>query len=271
MKTNMESYWLVIGVVIFYLTVPVILIHQVQYFNADLDAVSLDPERRIPKSVDKYLVSARATLESLGFVPLGPLLLKNTIPNTVAIVELFVNRPKCDTAMVSYLYGLADGAVVSSIKYVEFIRRFRGDNLKLIQTNNVKRPGAFRDHPTDLNSRFPTISNIEELYALHLMIVRQEATGLKPYLRIDEEFAGDQVLFLETVFRESFQKQTERGWLAFDDVKNRWHPTVKGAILMTWQELFPFKQLRTAHLYYRARRQLAELRANADFSQTENR
>lgn len=255
---------MIIGISL-YLIVPVLIVHRLQFFSWDLNAVPMERRRKLPSPVKDYLDTSRAILEELGFTPLGPLVLPKTTPNAAAIIEMFVNRSRGDSAMVSCVYGLTDGAITESVRYVEFIRRFRDGEVKMVQTNNNGRPGAFPDNAKELTFRFPTIKKIEQLYALHREIVDRDATGARPCLRIDEEFGGDQVRYLETIFREAFQRQTDRGWLYFDDAGQRWWLTIRGAIRLTWQELFPFKQLRTMRLHARGRRQLAQLQHRDEF------
>jgi hypothetical protein len=261
----MITYWLIAVGVLLYFTVPVILVHRLQHFNWDLNAVPMEPDRALPKVVDRYLTSCREELGELGFTALGPIVLPNTAPNVAAIIEMFVNRTNRDMAMVSCVYGLSEGSIVQSVRYVEFIRRFRGGNVTLVQTNNLGRPGSFRGVPQELCYRFSTIRKIDKLYQVHLKLIKRDACGLKPYLRLDEEFGGDAIRYLEAILRESFQRQTDKGWLYYEADNKRWRPTVWGAINLTWQELAPFKQLRTMRLQGKGRRELARLQRDDEF------
>ena len=77
-------------------------------------------------------------------------------------------------------------------------------------------------------------------------------------LRVDEEFQGNAKEFLrQVVLVECFEDQIATGYLQTADVG--WRPTVYGALLMTWKELWPFKSIRTAALHRRGRLLEADL------------
>lgn len=252
--------WLPLGILAYFI-LPTLVIYSSWFMNAAILYTPIAPYNVLPTDVENHLQTSREALEELGFVGFGPMALPNASPNAFAIIECFVNRSKNDLAMVTCVYGTINGAATQFVKYVEFIRRFHDENVRLLQTNNNGRPGIFGDPADERMFRFPMIQDVRQLYALHGQLADRETYGLRPYMRLDEEFSGDPIEYLQAVFYECFQRQADRGWLYLDESNQQWRTTLRGAVCMTWKELYPFKQIRTARLYALARRQLSEFNA----------
>ena len=63
-------------------------------------------------------------------------------------------------------------------------------------------------------------------------------------MRLDESFGGDEVAYLQACMKEEFEHATKIGYMRLGLGETFYRPTLRGAYLMTWKELPPFKQWR---------------------------
>ncbi len=242
-----------------YLTLPVILIYFMQRFRRDMQILPFDP-KLVPgsKKMARYFDEAIEAMAEIGFECLGEYALPDLMPNSKAVSQIYRNVTTRETAMVNSIWGIANGAIVSRIQFVEFICRFDHPEIHLIQTNNTTMPGAFPDAPPELNFRLPQMTQIEDLYTCHKRLMERHAPHARRILRLDEEFQGDAQEFLrQVVFVECFDRQVSTGYLQKTGLG--WRPTVYGAMFITRKELWPFKTLRVAFLKRRGRKLEADL------------
>jgi len=108
------------------------------------------------------------------------------------------------------------------------------------------------------NYRFPTVKDQRQLYQVHQSLLSRH-TGSTKVMRLDDEFHGDAVAFVQTVLNREMVGAAEDGYLYLTSDQKHFRATAKGALFMTWQELFPFKHIRRAMRDRRARKQLVEL------------
>jgi hypothetical protein len=119
--------------------------------------------------------------------------------------------------------------------------------LRLVQTSNLLTAGCFARLSQELTFRFPHIQELSKLYQLHQSLVRLNAVAERKTLEILEKFNGDVAAYLaDTVIRDSYRDQETTGYLRYSAIERCWRPTLKGAYLMTWRQLWPIKQIREA-------------------------
>ncbi|MCA9009233.1 MAG: hypothetical protein KDB01_05770 [Planctomycetaceae bacterium] len=238
---------------------PPILIYRTQRFRRNMNLLEFDPET-IPTSriIEVYFDDAIEEMEKIGFECLGEYALPDVVPNACAVVQLHRNVRTRESAMVSTVWGVADGIVQQRIQYVEFVCRFQNDKLRMIQTSSISRCSSFPDRRDEVNSRLPHVKSTIDLYHYHERLMQRHDPGTKRELRVDDEFHGDAMEFLrQVVLVECFDAQIETGYLQPCDVG--WRPTIYGAIMMTWKELWPMKAVLTARLHARGRRLAVDL------------
>lgn len=221
---------------------------RIVYFDAD--ALS------IPADVSQYLTPAGEQLERLGFRPVAHFCLPDLVPNVKSINALFVNDATAEGAMINCIYATVPGQHTTiRTKYAEFVTRFR-DGVCL-QTSNSSQIGAFRAPPDDHTVQFWDVQEIAELHRRHRLIGRLLSSA-KPWPRLVEEFHEDVEEYLQkAVLEEPADYQVQVGILR--KVSDGYRPTLKGAFLLTWQELWPLKLLRKQARLREARRWLSEI------------
>ena len=238
---------------------PPILIYSIQRFRRNMKLLEFDPAT-IPNSriIEQFFDEAIEDMEKIGFECLGEYALPDMVPGASAVVQLHRNVRTRESAMVSTVWGVADGMVQQRIQYVEFVCRFQNDRVRMIQTSNISRCGSFSDRRDEVNSRLPHVKSTVDLYHYHERLMQRHDPGAHRELRVDDEFRGDALEFLrQVVLIECFDAQIATGYLQPCAVG--WRPTVYGAIIMTWKELWPMKAILTARLHSRGRRLATDL------------
>ena len=208
----------------------------------------------LPLDVKQFVVPACRQLVRLGFRPVAYFKLPNLVSNAESINVLLINEATSEGAMVNCLYA---DALIGTIKtkYVEFYTRFR-DGVT-VQTNNSKQLSAFTNAPDEHTIQFWDTQDVGELYRRHVAISKALGTGPRRN-RLAEEFRDDVGDYLqEAVVREPADYQVELGLL--QRVKGGYTTTLKGAVLFTWKEMWPWKLFRKAARRSEARRWLDEI------------
>lgn len=212
----------------------------------------------LPEAVRDHFDNVSEEMEAVGFEQVAGLALPRQTPNVKAVILMFANRTTRDAAIATAIY--ADKLTPPlQTAYVEIISRHRDDIV--VQTNNSKQIGAFPHRPTVTNTQLSSVQHADRLYRLHQAIAERAAGGAVKVLRLDEEFHGDAAAYLARAMREELDGQILTGYMYLTSSGTIFRPTWKGAFLMCWALLFPWKQIRVARRDRKERRLLAELRA----------
>jgi hypothetical protein len=227
-------------------------------FRCPPKVVPVDPRvHALPDQARHYLGEAYEQLAAEGFELLGTTLLPDLMPNVQTLFALYINRASSDMAMSAII--VAQGGIAGELKtsYVEFLRRF--DDGVVVQTNNSRELSSFKPVPGEFTTKFWEIRDIRRLYHVHqALAVRFRQRG-QPVDEFDATYQGDILQYVARgVLERSFRDQLETGYLAED--ANGFRPTMKGAMIMTWKELWPIKAIRRWLEKRNAERLLAEIR-----------
>ncbi|NLY02716.1 MAG: hypothetical protein GXY83_42225 [Rhodopirellula sp.] len=224
-------------------------------FRTPAEVVPIDPRREpLPDSVRQYFDQAYHALTDAGFELVGVMALPSLLPNVQSLLALYANRAACDMAMSTFI--VAEGGRMQA-RYVEFVTRF-SDGV-VVQTNNSNQLGSFKPLPGQHTLQFWDVQDFAYLYQLHRLAVDRFRRSGQPVFRLDSEFGGDAAEFVSRVaLEESFEEQIGTGYLV--RTANGYRPSVKGAWLMSWQELWPWKAVRRWQTGRRARQFLREER-----------
>lgn len=213
----------------------------------------------LPDDVAATFAAATHQLGAVGFEVLSGFGLPRQMPNVKAVVLLLANRATKDMAMATAIYGEAADGTRLQTHYVEIVSTFRDDTV--VQTNNCDQLSAFRTRPPLYTTQFPQVADAARLFRLHTALGRRYAPAAGKTMPLDEEFGGDAQAYLAAALREELDRQILTGYMTRDDAAGLYYPTLKGAYLMTWGELFPFKQLRRLRRDRKAKVLFAELEA----------
>ena len=251
------------GLVLCVLLVPYVLGPILVYFTLRFrmppTVVAVDPRvHPLPAEARNYLSEAYRELTADGFDLVGTMFLPDLVPNVKTLFAIYANRTASDMAMSAII--VAQGGLSGELKtsYVEFVRRY--DDGVVVQTNNSAELGSFKRMPGEFTTKFWQIRDIRRLYRLHQRLSDRFRQRGQPTFRMDAEFRGDAVQYIaKAVLEETFRDQVGTGYLS--EGPSGFRPTIKGAWIMAWQELWPVKALRRWREKRHAERLLVELEA----------
>ena len=243
----------------FYLLVPW-LIYCTQRMNGYPEIVPVDMSKPLPKKVTKYLRETSRDLTNLGYESQPCVALPNPMPNVVAIIQLWIHPQRQDAALVNMIFGVSDQPNTGlNTFYTEFLTRFDDEQVTVIQTNNTTQLNAFPDLPNELSFRFPMVRDITQLDRIHQKLVQQHGPQARRLISLYDLYEGDLTKYIRGILVDSYRKQEGTGYLQYDENHGQWRPTVWGAMLMTWGQLWPMTTLQHRRIRQRAEQLLVEL------------
>ncbi len=107
-----------------------------------------------------------------------------------------------------------------------------------VGTNNSDLSGAFHPRPERLIASFVEIDDPRELYRRHLDRLRQLDNGAS-VARGPLPAADELIAHLERDDREALEGQVEEGYFYHDVESATFRVTWKGAIMMSWKQIWP--------------------------------
>jgi hypothetical protein len=214
----------------------------------------------LPANVDRYFSQACWALNAEGFEIISGMFLPRQIEHVIGALIMLANRRDRDTVIVVALHADPPGGTPMTQMHVEVVTRYRDG--RIVQTGNPQQLSAFPPPPNCVNSFFPSIAEAAQLYRLHRAITQRHGSGEK-ILRLDDDFAGDSVRYMQFSLIEELNHACEAGYMRLDRAAGVYRPTVKGATIMIWQEMWPFKSIRIARRARNERRLLEELAFHA--------
>jgi hypothetical protein len=171
------------------------------------------------------------------------------VSNTAGVIVLLVNRQEqAQISGISAVSGAnAHWAVVATTLFA--------DGSRIVTANSSHVSGHPRNPSVDVIN-VPWIRNTRRLYAIHRARVAASSRASQPRVLPDP---GREAAFLEDQWRDEMQRLQRGGYYWLDDSPERYRMTLKGAYIMTWRLLPPFRQLRMALAQRKARRVLRAL------------
>ncbi len=201
-----------------------------QKVNPDPRLDALDPAMW-PPAVGQTMSRVEHDLYALGFSIVGRFVLPNAMPNLSTMVTMLVNYKSGDKSMITAIWANTNEFRSLKTHYTEFSTRFEDGHC--FDTLNSPTLPSFQVGPLDVKTRAPQLQGAAELYALHRYVMRKHgAQGRKVVYD-----AKDATSYLRRIWRESFEEQVGFGRFRFNG--REFVPTVKGAYLMAWGQMWP--------------------------------
>ena len=224
---------LLIFVIFMYLGAPlIVLATQRQAANPQLTfygTVLEDPRF-------SYLVTSAHRVQQLGFELVGYFGLVGQTTNVNTFFACLVHRQAGDAAIIAGVYSQQG----LRTRFIEFATRFVDQSA--VTTGNSSVPGVYFRPPQKPVYHFPWIEDPARLYQVHQQLMLRD----KPGLAKDFVKPGAEAERLCDGMRREMADQIAPGILRLDASGNFYRPTLKGAYLMCWKLLPPFKQIRAA-------------------------
>lgn len=188
----------------------------------------------MPSEVSQIFLRASEALMGCGFQQLGLVREREGSPGIDGFVSLWVHHASMDSAQVIAVRTWVRGTVTSLVTFcTEFL-----DETSIV-TSNSTAVSCFPPNPRAQSIRCPGVQNFQRLYSFHRRrVARDRGPRLATLDRV-----RDTASRLQLEHRETFARLIESGYYSIDEVIQRYVPTLRGAYLMTYRLLPPFKQV----------------------------
>jgi hypothetical protein len=228
------------------------------WFAADQVYLPLDTaSKEDPEAFRTWSQTVIPAMEALGFLVRGYFRPSPDIPHCEVFVTLFENRKSGQTAQL-FLVKAQRGIIRRSETVLAFTTEF-ADQTKLYTTNSRTLANHPRIRVRQGSMSFPDVDDPRRLCAIHqatFSSLRGDATTIKPDL-------DDPANYLRTEYQQDVARFAESGYYFLDSKRDAYRLTWKGAIMVTWKNLWPFKWIRELLRRSQAARQLRELDLSA--------
>jgi hypothetical protein len=191
----------------------------------------------LPPHVSSYFLTNAPTLASCGFTTLGSATHKNPESGQESYVSLWVNQKTKDTVQIITVVTPSATGQTKIASLVTFRTEHADDSA--IVTSNTKSSGIFPKDPKVSSIRVAGLSDLSELYRLHRARISRDNTSRRPTLTKFVDTASR----IQLEHTETFERLIEAGYYVFDAAADEYIPTIRGAFLMTYRLLPPFRQI----------------------------
>jgi hypothetical protein len=254
-----ETLWTAVAVVAALVLLPYVggpvLIYFTQRLEAEPKLIPFDvDEYDWPRATQKLFDTAHTALTESGFELLSGFHLPSAAPNVKTSLLLFANRETRDSAMATAMSAEGAGATLQTL-YVEFTARFSDG--RVINTLNTRELGSFPNPPHVTSNYLPGVQDARQLLRIHEILTQDAGSRSQKVLRVDADFDGDAAAYLQFAVRESYEDAVRIGYLFREG--RYFKPTVRGAVLMVWKELWPWKMIRRSARDRAARQLLSQI------------
>ncbi|MGD9721262.1 MAG: hypothetical protein AB7U76_08540 [Pirellulales bacterium] len=210
----------------------------------------------LPTKIAEHFESAETALQQVGFESEGIFFLPRQVPNAQVIGQLFVNRATFETASaIAIQAGPENNRRL--VRYISFVTRYR-DGHSII-TGNPAEVSAFPVPPKNITTHVPWLQDALELYEVHQAISAAKGSSAPRTIRLFDEFGGDPLAYIAGTIREELDFAAADGYVQLNAAGTCFRATIKGAYLMTWKQLQPFKFFVHRARDRRSNRMLAEV------------
>ncbi len=203
----------------------------------------------LPESVAERIMHSCAEVESLGFRTVGLFAAPDWIPKVYVRFVLLVKPEDKTWAMVTVITS----ASILRTHHVEFCTEF-SDETELC-TNNAPQLPSFAELPYKQVSRFPKLKDVRRLYDAHIHLKATRFGNKTPILN----GVGEEVQYMESALTKDFERQADAGYYYLQTGEEKFFPTWKGAVLMTWKIMWPVGAVRRILIRMKANSILQEM------------
>lgn len=200
---------------------------------------------RLPSLQLTALQRTVETLQKDGFVPEAYLKPVESSPKSVVYFVVLANRAVRNSAIIT-LHApqstVQKPAVAGSID-VTFQTRYSGGTV--IETHNSSQLDFTPPMPSEVRNFLPSIKDLHRLYQVHTYTLENLfGNNLREGKALYEE--AEAAEYLPRMVESCLEAQLENGYIRLDTsrLEHTYRPTLKGAYLVTWSNLFPVTVVR---------------------------
>lgn len=246
------NYWniifLITGIVIVlpYLAVPLV-VRARQVINRSPDYNEIG-QGGLPADVLQFFNSVSGELLSLGFTYKTTINIRNFAPGQNTFFQVYYHLEDKNAAVITDMLQEIPGTKGQHTRYTEFNTVFE-NGLELGVTNNklVRPPGFCTDK---IIIHIPDYAGLDKLYRLHKELKLFYGKGSP--CRLPDE--GQIISEIKRTLLKELECSVKSGFQYLDKSTNQYRPTLKGAYMTTWHQLWPVGSIKLALLKRKARK-----------------
>ena len=208
---------------------------------------------QLPTDVSGAFYVASPTLQACGFHALGHLRHHVGPTGQDSFVSIWVNAALNDSAQIIGICTPSSLASIKAVTLVTFRTEFSDDTS--IVTSNTSSLGVFPRDPKVSAIRCPGVRDLALLYRFHRARVERDRNGRQATL----QRVKDPVSRMQSEHAETYERLVKAGYYTLNGLSESYVPTLKGAYLMTYRLLPPFKQIQRIRRNALANRTLRQL------------
>jgi hypothetical protein len=206
----------------------------------------------LPPNVLQAFQDATPALDSCGFRVLGTLSKHPADNRQQAFVSIWTSQSTGDSAQIIGISTLSAASGLKTVTLVTFRAEY-SDGTSIVTTNSPS-SSCFPADDRVNSVRCPGIWDVSLLYRFHRARVERHRAGRTAIL----ERIKDPYVRMQLEHTETYERLVRAGYYVLDPMREYYVPTLKGAFLMTYRLLPPFKQIQKTRKDRRADRALRE-------------
>ena len=232
-----------------------VLVYQRQRQNPRPSFVPFDAaQHALAQPLADAMRQCAAGLERSGFTTVADLF---RIDRATRMRVLLLDTPAGDLGLV---LGVAPVLKPErGVCTIELVARFEGERSLSVQNTPI--PGAFAPVPGRDKARFRFVRDPGRLYRIYQALVARRYGATR---RVPPDHRADPAGFLAAAMARELRQQVDTGYFRLDTTADAYRPTWKGAWLMCWKLLQPFRDIGEWRTDRRAWQLLAELKLEGD-------
>jgi hypothetical protein len=212
-----------------------------------------EPEN-IPAKVLEILKTTGNSFQKEGFSHIGEFRQVENLKNTDTYYSLWVNKETKDNALIAVIEtkNTLINSIIRTI-FIEYITDY-GSGTE-INTNNSGMPNIFKYLENKVIIKIPGLNDPQKLYKIHNKMLDKFAINSEKKL---PEAGTEKEVMVDGLISE-LNRQEEYGYYKFDNITDKFLLTWKGATIMTFKLIEPFKSIFVSQINKQAKKILNEL------------
>jgi len=268
------------GWMLLILAVPVLYLFGLPLITLFLKRIPANPEFEPADEYVGLLGLARDCFEDVskelgevGFETTGTLFVPEPFRTEKSIARVFANRSQQDVAIAVAMFSSREDKWKLETQDVGFGTVF--EDSTIVSLSNRPAGGLVLSPAHEVSVRAPWITEPRRLYDAHRSVCRLVAGGTERAWPLDSKYGGDVTAYFADIWTRELDEARKRGLLRLVNANpvadcsvqhsaGLYRATVKGAYIMTWAGLWPFKQINAAVHLRRSRWLLEQAGINWD-------
>lgn len=241
----------------YFLLLPLVIL-ATNKVRAVIEPVEIPPQD-FPASIAAVFETQARALEQIGYQRMAYFRIPTTASGVSARIEsycvMMLNRATGDRAMIAAVANVVSGTANVTTQYVELSTRY--SNGRMFDTLNASSLPGFAANPLETKTRVPSVTDPRVLHSLHRFVIARDAITARP-VTYDQSTVAEH---LKAEHMDSLMEQVRAGRFYLNKARDTFRPTLKGAYLMSWGQMWPITLFRRSAMERRARKTLREFHA----------